>query len=227
MFNIIRGILYFKEELMENKVMPKVFLWMCLGLFVTFLTGFVVANNENMLISVFSTGGYIAFSIIELILVIVLSARIRKMKETTCKIFFLLYAFVSGLTFSSIFIVYEIESILYIFLIAAILFLLFALIGFKTNIDLTKIGTYLMMALFGVLICALINLFANSTTFDLVISTIVILVFMGITAYDVQKIKNMEDYLPTENLAIYGALQLYLDYINIFLNLLRLFGDDR
>lgn len=212
---------------MENKVMPKVFLWMCLGLFVTFLTGFVVANNENMLISVFSTGGYIAFSIIELILVIVLSARIRKMKETTCKIFFLLYAFVSGLTFSSIFIVYEIESILYIFLIAAILFLLFALIGFKTNIDLTKIGTYLMMALFGVLICALINLFANSTTFDLVISTIVILVFMGITAYDVQKIKNMEDYLPTENLAIYGALQLYLDYINIFLNLLRLFGDDR
>lgn len=212
---------------MENKVMPKVFLWMCLGLFVTFLTGFVVANNENMLISVFSTGGYIAFSIIELILVIVLSARIRKMKETTCKIFFLLYAFVSGLTFSSIFIVYEIESILYIFLIAAILFLLFALVGFKTNIDLTKIGTYLMMALFGVLICALINLFANSTTFDLVISTIVILVFMGITAYDVQKIKNMEDYLPTENLAIYGALQLYLDYINIFLNLLRLFGDDR
>lgn len=212
---------------MENKVMPKVFLWMCLGLFVTFLTGFLVANNENMLISVFSTGGYIAFSIIELILVIVLSARIRKMKETTCKIFFLLYAFVSGLTFSSIFIVYEIESILYIFLIAAILFLLFALIGFKTNIDLTKIGTYLMMALFGVLICALINLFANSTTFDLVISTIVILVFMGITAYDVQKIKNMEDYLPTENLAIYGALQLYLDYINIFLNLLRLFGDDR
>lgn len=196
---------------MENKVMPKVFLWMCLGLFVTFLTGFVVANNENMLISVFSTGGYIAFSIIELILVIVLSARIRKMKETTCKIFFLLYAFVSGLTFSSIFIVYEIESILYIFLIAAILFLLFALVGFKTNIDLTKIGTYLMMALFGVLICALINLFANSTTFDLVISTIVILVFMGITAYDVQKIKNMEDYLPTENLAIYGALQLYLD----------------
>ena len=131
---------------MNNKIISKVFLWMFIGLLVTFLTGYVISINGNMLISVFSTGTYIFFSILELILVIVLSARIRKMKPTTCKTMFILYSFVSGLTFSSIFVVYKITSIIYIFLIASLIFGIFSLIGYKTNIDLTKIGTYLIMA---------------------------------------------------------------------------------
>ncbi len=212
---------------MENKLMSKVFLWMFLGLLVTFITGYAISLNEKMLISVFSTGTYIVFSILELALVIILSARIKKMKATTCKVFFLLYSFVSGLTFSSIFIAYKISYIMNIFLITAVVFGIFSAIGYFTKIDLTKIGTYLMMALFGVIICALINVFIGNDTFNLIISSIVLIVFMGITAYDIQRIKNFNyGSIPEDNLAIYGALQLYLDYINIFLHLLSIFGDN-
>jgi hypothetical protein len=213
---------------MDNKVMSKIFLWMFIGLITTFITGYIISINEKMLLTVFSTGAYIFFTIAELVLVIVLSAKIRKMKPTTCKVMFILYAFVSALTFSSIFIVYKITSIIYIFLITAIIFGIFSFIGYTTKIDLTKIGTYLLMALLGVVLVSIINLFVGSQVLDLALSGIIIFIFMGITAYDIQKIKNNYSMIiPEDNLPIYGALQLYLDYINIFLNLLRLFGDDR
>ena len=213
---------------MKNKLISNVFLWMFVGLLVTFLTGYFISTNERMLLTVFSTGTYIIFAIVELILVIVLSARIRKLKPTTCKVMFLLYSFVSGLTFSSIFITYKMVSIIYVFLIAALLFGVFALIGYKTKVDLTKFGTYLFMGLLATIIVSIINIFVGNQMLDLIISVVIILIFIGVTAYDIQKIKHMSNSsIPEENLAIYGALELYLDFINIFLNLLRLFGDDR
>ena len=213
---------------MKNKLISNVFLWMFVGLLVTFLTGYFISTNERMLLTVFSTGAYIIFAIVELILVIVLSARIRKLKPTTCKVMFLLYSFVSGLTFSSIFITYKMVSIIYVFLIAALLFGVFALIGYKTKVDLTKFGTYLFMGLLAIIIVSIINIFVGNQMLDLIISVVIILIFIGVTAYDIQKIKHMSNSsIPEENLAIYGALELYLDFINIFLNLLRLFGDDR
>ena len=213
---------------MDNKLISKVFLWMFVGLMVTFATGFFISTNEKMLLTVFSTGAYIIFALVELILVIVLSARIRKLKPTTCKVMFLLYSFVSGLTFSSIFITYKMVSIMYVFLISALLFGIFALIGYKTKVDLTKFGTYLFMGLLATIVVSIINIFVANQMLDLIISVVIILIFIGVTAYDIQKIKNMSNSsIPEENLAIYGALELYLDFINIFLNLLRLFGDDR
>lgn len=212
---------------MNNEVISKVFSWMFVGLLVTFLTGYIISTNENMIVTVFETGSYAIFAITELILVIVLSARVRKMKPTTCRVMFILYSFVSGVTFSSIFIVYKLTSIIYIFLVAALVFGIFALIGYKTDMDLTKIGTYLIMALIAVIICSLINIFVGSETFDLVISLVVIIIFMGMTAYDVQKIKKSYELMPENNLAIYGALELYLDYINLFLNLISLFGKEK
>lgn len=213
---------------MDNKLISKVFLWMFVGLMVTFATGFFISTNERMLLTVFSTGVYIIFAIVELILVIVLSARIRKLKPTTCKVMFLLYSFVSGLTFSSIFITYKMVNIMYVFLISALIFGLFALIGYKTKVDLTKFGTYLFMGLLATIVISIINIFVGNQMLDLIISIVIILIFIGVTAYDIQKIKHMSNSsIPEENLAIYGALELYLDFINIFLNLLRLFGDDR
>ena len=211
---------------MDNKVMPKVFLWMFIGLLVTFITGYIVSINKNMLQSVFSTSGYIIFVIVELILVIVLSARIAKMSPTTCRIMFLLYSFISGLTFSSIFIVYKMDDIISVFFIAALIFGVFALLGSVAKIDLTKIGTFCMMGLFAVIICAIVNMFVGSSTFALGISIAALLIFLGITAYDVQKIKKNLRNIPEENLAVYGAFELYLDYINIFIRLLSLFGRD-
>jgi len=214
---------------MESKaILPKVFSWMFIGLLVTFLTGYVVSLNPNMLVNVLSGGGLWIILIAELVLVIFLSARIHKMSPTTAKISFVLYAFVSGLTFSSIFVVYDLGSIMYVFLITAAIFGAFAFFGARTNMDLSGMGTYLMMALIGIIICVIINMFTASSTFDLVLSVITILVFIGFTAYDVQKVLRLseESSMDEDNLAIYGALELYLDFINIFLELLKYFGNN-
>lgn len=211
-----------------NNVLKKVYMWMFIGLLVTFITGYYVSINENIVYKIYSTSLYWILSIIELVLVIVLSARVGKMNITTSRIMFLIYSFVTGLTFSSIFIVYELSSIIYIFFIAALLFLVFSAIGYFTKLDLTKMGTFLLMALIGILICSVVNIFVGNGLFEIIISSISILVFLGFTAYDVNKIKLLENYYPDENsLAIAGALELYLDFINIFIDLLRLFGNNR
>lgn len=213
---------------MENKLIPKVFLWMTVGLLVTFGTGLFVSTNEAMVINIFTSGLHWILMLVELGLVIFLSARVTRMRGTTAKVFFLLYSFVSGLTFSSIFVVYEITSIMYLFLIAAIIFAVFGAIGYFTKIDLTKLGSFLMMGLFAVIVCMILNIFIKNGQFDFVLSLISILIFMGFTAYDIQTIKRLENSgIPEENLAIIGALNLYLDYINIFIHLLSIFGNSK
>lgn len=210
-----------------NKLFSKVFMWMFIGLAITFGIGYYVSLNENMLYNIFSKY-YILFVIAELVVVIILSARIRKMQPTTAKILFCAYSFLTGLTFSSIFVVYKLTSIIYVFGITSLIFLIFALIGYFTKIDLTKLGVYLFMALLAVIICSIINVFVGSETFDLGITIVCLIVFIAYIAYDIQIIKRNLFLIPEEdNLAIYGALQLYLDFINIFLRLLRLFGNSR
>ena len=210
--------------MLDNKIFSKVFMWMFIGLAITFGTGYYVSVNPNMLFNVFGSYYWILI-IAEIVVVIWLSARIRKMKTMTAKILFCLYSFLTGLTFSSIFVVYQITSIVYVFGITSIIFLIFALIGYFTKIDLTKLGTYLFMALLGVIICSIINMFVGSETFDLGITIVCLIVFIAYIAFDIQVIKRNLYMIPEEdNLAIYGALQLYLDFINIFLRLLRIFG---
>lgn len=216
---------------MENtssKIMSKVFLWMFIGLAVTFVTGRLIANNPSAIEEIFTGSRVFILAIVELVLVIWLSARIQKMSATSAKILFIVYSFVTGLTFSSIFIVYEIESIIYVFLATALIMLIFALLGYFTKIDLTKFGTFLMMAIIGVIIMGIISIFVNNETFSLGIAIASVVIFIGFIAFDVQKIKKMYEYnmIPEDNLAIYGALQLYLDFINIFIDLLRIFGRD-
>lgn len=209
-----------------KKIYSKMFGWMFLGLMVTFLTGYIIANNYNMLISILEIP-FIIYAIIEIGLVIFLSARIHKMSGTTAKICFLIYSFVTGLTFSSIFVVYELSSIIYMFGITAILFGIFALFGHFTNIDLSKISTFLLMGLVGIIICSIINIFINNDNFDLIITIISLIIFLAYTAYDIQKVKKTMNTLPEENLAVISALELYLDFINIFLDLLRLAGKSK
>lgn len=208
----------------SNKIFSKVFFWMFIGLAITFGIGYYTSVNANMLYNIFNT--YYWFLVIaEIVVVIWLSARIRKMKPMTAKILFCLYSFLTGLTFSSIFVVYQITSIVYVFGITSLIFLIFALIGYFTKIDLTKIGVYLFMILLGVIICSIINIFVGSETFDLVTTIICLIVFIVYIAYDIQVIKrNLYMIEQEDNLAIYGALELYLDFINIFLRLLQLFG---
>lgn len=211
-----------------NKVYAKMFLWLGVGLLLTFLTGFIVSENQNMLEFVFTGNKWIFLAIIEVILVLVLSAGIMKMSATVANICFILYSFVTGLTFSSIFISYELTSIIYVFGVTSILFIIFAFIGNWIKMDLTKIGTYLFMILLGIVICFIINIFLGSEAFNIglvIASTVLFLVYI---AYDINRVKHMIDSFPSEdNAAIFGALRLYLDFINIFIDLLRLFGSRR
>ena len=148
------------------------------------------------------------------------------MSTTTAKICFLLYSFVTVLTFSSIFVLFELDSVMMVFLIAALVFGLFGMIGYKTNTDLSNIGTILLMGLLAVIVCSIINVFIGNDTFDLIVSIITLVVFFGYTAYDIQKIKELsEENIDNEVLAINGAFELYLDFINIFIRLLSIIGD--
>ena len=209
-----------------KEVYSKMFGWMFLGLLVTFLTGYVVANSYEILLLVAQVP-FIIFAIIEIGLVLFFSFKIRTMSSTAAKICFLIYSFVTGLTFTYLFLVYELYSLIYVFGITSLLFGTFALIGHFTNIDLSKLGTFLFMGLFAIIICSLVNMFVGNETFDLVLTIIGIVIFLGYTAYDIQKVKYNMDTFPGENLAIYGALELYLDFINLFLKLLSLFGKRR
>ena len=209
--------------------MSKIFGWMFIGLLVTFLTGYGISLNPNMLLNVMSTTGLVLIVIAEFALVIFLSARITKMKPITAKISFLLYSFVSGLTFSSIFVVYNMSSIMIVFLITAVIFALFAILGATTKIDLTKVGTYLFMGLIASILVSIVNIFLNSSSLDFMLSIIFVLIFIGLTAYDVQRLGRISQLslIDEDNLAIYGALELYLDYINLFLHLLSILGSSR
>ena len=208
-----------------NKLMSKTFLWMCIGLLVTFATGLIVTNNEIMFENIYSGSWYLILAIVEIVLVIFLSAKVMNMKPTTAKCVFLLYSVVSGLTFSAIFICYNLTSILFIFLATAVVFAILALIGHTTKVDLTKLGTYFVIGLFAIIIVSIINIFIGNTIVDLIVSIVCICLFLGVTMYDVQKIKMLSSSgLPEENLAIYGALDLYLDFINLFIHLLSIFG---
>lgn len=212
----------------DNKLISKSFLWMCIGLLVTFVTGFGVASNERMLENIFNGSSFWLFVVLEFVLVIVLSWRCMKMSPVAAKICFILYAFVSGLTFSSIFVVYDIASIMMVFLVSSVIFGVMAFIGYKTNVDLSKLGFYLMMGLIAVIIVSVINIFIGSNGLEIALSIICVLLFIGITAFDVQKIKSLEESgLPEDNLAIYGALELYLDFINIFIDLIRIIGENK
>lgn len=205
-----------------EKIYPKVFMWLFVGLFITFGTGMFITTNPVMLYNVVNY--YLIFILLELFFVIYLSARIQKMKYMTAMLYYLLYSFVTGITFSTLFAVFEISSIMYVFGITAFVFLIFAALGYFTKIDLSKISMILFMGLIAIIVMSLINVFVGNDTFDLIICIIGIVIFIGYIAYDMQKIRMLSNYIPEDKLPIYGALQLYLDFINIFVYLLRIFG---
>lgn len=213
---------------MGNKLFSKVFAWMFIGLIITFATGFYVAMHPNMLYNIFSTGLHFGLLILEIVLVVWLSARSHKMKFSTASIVYVIYSVVTGLTFSSFFVIYELGSIMFIFALTALLFGIFALLGYTTNTDLSKFSTIFLMGLIGIILATIINIFLNNSMLEIIISWVSIILFLGITAHDIQKIKSLSNVITDENaIAIIGALDLYLDFINIFIDLIKLFGKTR
>jgi FtsH-binding integral membrane protein len=212
-------------------LMRKVYVWMTLALIITGVTAFGVANSPGVINAIYSNSAVMwGLIIAELALVIGISAAINRLSLATATLLFVLYSAINGVVLSSIFLVYTTSSIASVFFITAGTFAVMAFVGYTTKADLTSLGKILLMALIGLIIASLVNVFfLKSTGFDLIISYVGVLIFVGLTAYDSQKIKNMLQMAPdaseaSQKLALVGALSLYLDFINLFIYLLRILG---
>lgn len=226
---------YKKEIAPESRAfLNDVFSWMGLGLALTAVVSYFVATTPSIMEMFFTeTGpsmlGYIV-TFAPIGFVLVMSFAFQKLSYGTLVLLFALYAGLMGLSLSFIFMVYTSESIYSTFGISAGMFGAMGLIGYLTKTDLTKMGNILLMALIGVIIAGVVNMFMHSSVMGYIISFVSVLIFCGLTAYDVQKIKNLSedhsiDAYNKSKLGIMGALTLYLDFINLFLAMLRLFGN--
>ena len=215
-------------------LLRKVYVWMTLALVITAMTAYGVASSPG-LISAVITNKILFWGVIiaELALVFTVSSRIGRLSLPTATLLFVLYSVLNGITLSVIFIAYTLSSIASVFFITAGTFAAMALIGYFTKSDLSSLGKILMMAVVGLIIATVVNAFLlKSGGFDLILSYAGVLIFTGLTAYDSQRIKMMlveADDVSEEaqKLALLGSLTLYLDFINLFLYLLRIFGGNR
>lgn len=211
-------------------LMRKVYIWMAMALAITGVTAFGVASSPNLLALIFSSKLlFFGLIIAELALVILLTARLQKLSLTTATLVFVLFAVINGVTLSSIFVIYTMASIAQTFFICSATFGVMAVYGYTTKRDLSSMGKLLFMALIGLIITTVVNIFMRSSGLNMAISYIGVLVFVGLTAWDTQKIKlmlaNAEDMGEgAQKIALIGALSLYLDFINLFIYLLRIFG---
>ena len=211
-------------------LMRKVYLWMTLALMITGITAAGVANSPNILALIYSSQVVMwGIIIAEFGLVMYISARLEKLSLSTATTLFALYSILNGVMLSSIFLLYSTAIISKVFFITAGTFGVTALYGYATKKDLSSLGNILFMALIGLVIATVVNVFMKSAMFDLILSYIGVIIFVGLTAWDSQKIKHMmmvqqDADESAQKLALIGALSLYLDFINLFLYLLRIFG---
>jgi uncharacterized protein len=216
----------------SKKLVTSSFSWMALALTITAIAAFLFSSNPDLLGLLISDTGLSVFGWVIMFapigLVLLMSARLEKMSLNTLIACFVIYSAVNGISLFFIFLIYDLGSIFNVFLSTIALFGLFAAAGYFTKTDLTKLGSILFIGLIGIMIASLINIFMQSDSMGFIISILGVIIFTGLTAYDVQKIKNMgymvEEGSTFTKVAIMGALRLYLDFINLFLFLLRLFG---
>lgn len=226
---------------MTKSFVSTVFLWMFAALGITAATAFLFGTNEalmSMLVSITPEGGakvslfgwIVTFA--PLIIVIAMSAGINRMSVQKTVLLYVIYSILMGISLSFIFWAYTSASIFKTFIIAAGMFGTMAIVGYTTNTDLTKFGSFLLMALIGIIIASLVNIFTHSARLDYIISIVGVLLFTGLTAFDVQKIKQIGDAGINDGemmakITVHAALTLYLDFLNLFLYLLRFFGNSR
>jgi FtsH-binding integral membrane protein len=224
-----------RAEVLVNDYVRSVYNWMGIGLALTGFVAYYVSTNEAIIRLVFgNTFIFFGLIIAELALVFAIAGMVQRMSSGTATALFVLYSALNGVTLSFIFLAYARASIVSTFFICAGTFAACSIYGWTTKRDLTSLGGFLLMGLFGIIIATVVNMFIRSSGMSMIISYIGVIVFVGLTAYDTQKIKNMALTQPAgldgaviRKGAILGALSLYLDFINLFLMLLRIFGQSR
>ena len=224
-----------RAEGLVNDYVRSVYNWMGIGLALTGFIAYYVSTNEAMIRLIFGNAiVFFGLLIGQLALVFAISGMVQKMSAAAATFLFVTYSALTGVTLSFIFLVYARASIFSTFFICAGTFAACSIYGWTTKRDLTSLGGFLLMGLFGIIIATVVNMFIRSSGMSMLISYIGVFVFVGLTAYDTQKIKNMALSQPAgldgaviRKGAILGALSLYLDFINLFLMLLRIFGQSR
>ena len=211
-------------------LMRKVYTWMALALVITGVTAYGVAHSPAMMQLIYGNS-FVMWGLIiaELAIVFIVSGMINRLSLTTATLLFVLYSVVNGATLSVIFLGYSQSVIAKTFFITAGMFGVMSFYGYVTKQDLSSIGKILFMALIGLIISTIVNLFVRSSMFDMILSYVGVVIFVGLTAWDTQKIKQMlamQEYADegAQKIALMGALSLYLDFINLFIYLLRIFG---
>jgi hypothetical protein len=214
--------------------MRGVYNWMAAGLGLTAIAAYLTASSETLMNIVFGQPIFLILLIVaELGLVVSISAGIRRMSAGTATLLFVIYSLLNGVTLSSILVVYTGTSIVTTFVVCSGMFVTMSVYGMTTKKDLTSWGSFLFMGLVGIILAALVNMFLRSSLMEFVISGVGVIVFLGLTAYDTQKLRQMGASAPVDDQSavqkgtILGALSLYLDFINMFLLLLHLFGQVR
>jgi len=218
-----------------NSFIRSVYNWMAIALSLTGVTAYYVSHNETMSQLLYGTPGLMMVLIFATLgFVFFLSARIQKIKATTATALFTIYSILNGITLSFIFMAYTSTSIVSTFMICSVTFLCCSVYGMVTKKDLTSLGGFMFMGLIGIVIASVVNIFLQSSGMQMIISYIGVVVFIGLTAYDTQKLKTMAVTLPNNATgamvrkgALMGALTLYLDFINLFIMMLHIFGGRR
>jgi len=240
-----RGFNIIEQEYKSTQALPvartfmaSVFIWMTMAMAVTALTAYWFASNDALIGSLFNpqTGGMSGLGWIVMLapfgFVLLMSMGYQRLSPAIMTLLFIAFSILMGMSLSFIFKVYTGNSIFLTFAVSSGMFGVMGILGYTTKTDLTKFGSIMMMALFGIIIAMVVNMFMHSSTMDYVISVIGVLVFTGLTAYDVQKLKRIGTGVGADiqdpnvrKMSILGALTLYLDFINLFLFLLRFLGN--
>ena len=211
-------------------LMRKVYVWMTLALVITGFTAYAVATSPALLMAIVGNWFVLLGLIVaELALVVGISGAINRLSLTAATLMFVLYSVINGATLSVVFLAFTMSSITSVFFITAGTFATMALVGYTTKKDLTSMGRMLFMALIGLVIATVVNMFMRNSGLDMILNYVGVLVFVGLTAYDTQKIKEQlmmagDAGEAWQKMALVGALTLYLDFINLFLYLLRILG---
>ena len=212
-----------------SRIMKRVYLKMFLAMIVTAVTSFVCMNVPAVFFTLMNNSGlYFGLLIAEVVLVFVLAGALNKLSSPVASLIFYVYSILNGVVLSAILAAYTASSVFSTFVITAAVFGTMTVYGYVTKSDLSRVGTFLFMALIGLLICTIVNIFMKSSTMEWIISFAGVVIFIGLTAWDTQKIKQMAaitDGSQAGKLATIGALSLYLDFVNLFLYLLRFFGN--
>lgn len=217
--------------------LAKVMGWMCVGLLTTLVSAMLCLSSGAVMNLMFGRNAVFGIFIAQLVVVAGMSFYMHKMSAGVATVMFMVYSALTGVTFSALYLLFEMSSIIYVFGITAVTFVALSVYGFVTKRDLTRIGSLAMCGLIGIIVAGIANYFLGSSMLNFGITVVGIIIFIALTAYDTQRIKAIyldtvsagyhEESPEVRKLAIYGALTLYLDFINLFLKLLRLLGRRR